>query len=108
MLALHHASKTSVRPAGWDKPQEEWKRLSSLDLVITQHYNNYALIFEVEKDSGKLAIVGTVRRALEATLGQCRHVAGTIEKNEHGDFSIVTKPDSTVPLVVQWFDAPED
>lgn len=98
----------SVQPIGRHDSQEERLRLSPLDLVITQQYNNYALIFEVAKDSDKPAITETVRRALEATLGQCHHVAGTIEKNEYGDFSIVTKPDSTVPLVVQRFDAPRD
>ena len=81
-------------------------RLSPLDLVITQQYNIYRLIFEVEKDSDKLGIAETVPRALKATLGKCRHVAGTIEKNKYGDFSIVTKPNNTVSLVVQWFDAP--
>ena len=83
-------------------------RLSPLDLVITQQYNNYALIFRMENDSDQPSIADTVRQALETTLSQCRHVAGTIEKNEYGDFSIVTKPDSTVPFVVQWVDARED
>ncbi|CAF9940792.1 MAG: hypothetical protein HETSPECPRED_002641 [Heterodermia speciosa] len=94
----------SVQPAGWAKSREEWMWLSPLDLVITQQYNNYALIFKVENESEKPSIADTVRQALETTLSQCRHVAGTIEKNEYGDFSIVTKPDSTVPLVVQWLE----
>lgn len=97
-----------IRPAGWHNSEDEWFRLSLLDLIITQHYNNYALIFKLKQDSDKTAIPDTFRHALESTLGQCRHAVGTIESNEHGDFSIVKRHCSTVPLVVQWFDDPED
>ncbi len=49
-----------------------------------------------------------MRNALGFTLGQCRHVGGTIEKNEYGNFSMVTRPNSTVLLLIHWLDNPVD
>lgn len=97
-----------IRPAGWETAQHEYFRLSPLDLVVTQHYNNYALIFEKIAQSDYEIIVDTVYRALQATLGQCRHIVGTIERDSQGDFTIVKKPSSTVPFVVQRLDGTED
>ncbi|KAK5659473.1 hypothetical protein OQA88_674 [Cercophora sp. LCS_1] len=97
----------SVRPSNWRQLQEEQTRLSPLDFVITQHYNNYALIFKLDEDLDKSVIVDIFVRGLEATLSQCRHIAGTVGKNSHGDFSIISTADSAVPVVVQWCDGSE-
>ncbi|KXX76485.1 Trichothecene 3-O-acetyltransferase [Madurella mycetomatis] len=104
---MHRKETFLIQPSGRCQHQEQ-TRLSPLDFVITQHYNNYALIFELDKHTDTSAIVETFRSALEATLSQCRHVAGTIEKNRYGDFSIFSRPDSSVPLVIQCRDAPGD
>ncbi|PSR80439.1 transferase [Coniella lustricola] len=87
-----------------DRFSEEQLRLCALDLVINRHYNDYALFFRTKHEDEGPAIIRAFRQALSATLGQCRHIAGTIQKNEHGDFSIITRSDSTVPLVLAWLD----
>ncbi|KAI0441393.1 transferase family-domain-containing protein [Xylaria telfairii] len=85
------------------RTEAERFRLSALDLFNTQNYSTHALIFEI-KESEKTRIVETIKKGVARTLGQCRHMAGTIERNEHGDYSIVTRPDSTVRFDVQWLD----
>ncbi|KAI0899509.1 transferase family-domain-containing protein [Annulohypoxylon nitens] len=90
-------------PSNCDKSQEEWFRLSVLDLYNTQNYSTHALIFKLQ-DSAKAHIIETFKRGIEATLGQCRHLVGTIRENEYGDYSIVREPESTVRFDVQWLD----
>lgn len=99
-----------IHPSGHETSQEEeCFRLSTLDLIITQNYSVHALIFKLDvTDSDKPGIISIFKRGLELTLGQCRHVVGTIERNPYGDFSIVKKRDSTVEFVVQMLDGPED
>ncbi|KAI0434027.1 transferase family-domain-containing protein [Xylaria sp. FL1042] len=94
-----------IRPNGPLASSAESFRLSTIDHVVTQHYSIWALIFRLE-DASTSNILDIFKRALETTLGQCRHFVGKIEVNEHGDFSIVKRPDSTVRLDVRWLDGP--
>jgi Transferase family len=96
-----------LHPLGFETSKEEWFRLSILDVIVPPNYNTYAIVFKLDH-SDETAIVKTFKRGIEATLQQCRHLAGTIEKNKHGDYSIVKRPESTVEFVVQWLNDPED
>jgi hypothetical protein len=49
-----------------------------------------------------------LKAGLERTLSQARHLVGTIEKDADGRHSFVKRRNSTVKLVVQYLDAPED
>ena len=98
--------KFSVRPLGFET-SEEWFRLSILDIVIPPNYNTYAIIFKHDH-SDETAVIRTFKCAIEATLQQCRHLIGTVEKNKYGDYSIVRKAESTVEFVVQWLNSPSD
>lgn len=60
-----------IHPLGYEKSQEEWFRLSTLDLLITQNYSTHALIFKL-KDSDKTHVAEIFKRGLEITLSQCR------------------------------------
>lgn len=82
--------------------KEAW-RLSALDVVVPANYNNYAIIFKA-RDANPEVVVETFKRALEATLQQCRHLAGTIQANEFGDYSIVKTPHSAVKFGLNWLD----
>ncbi|KAL2139201.1 hypothetical protein VTI28DRAFT_5509 [Corynascus sepedonium] len=100
-----------VRPDGWGTSQEQRVRLSLLDLMVTQYYMNFGLIFRLGRDVNKAVVADILRRGLERTLGECRHLAGTIEPDDENamDFSLVTRSDSEVPLVIHHLDeAPED
>ncbi|KAE9364957.1 hypothetical protein N431DRAFT_352846 [Stipitochalara longipes BDJ] len=97
----------SLQPLGLENFAEEWFRLSALDIVIPPNYNTYAIIFKLDRTE-EAVIVETFKRGIEATLAQCRHMVGTVERNEYGDYSIVKKRDSTVKFVVQWLNGPED
>lgn len=88
-------------------PEEERFRLSTLDYLTACSYNNYALFFELN-DEDKKRTAAVLKAGLERTLSQCRHLVGTIEKNEDGDHSFVKKRDSTVGFIVQWLDSDED
>lgn len=96
-------------PFGYeDDPDEERFRLSTLDYLTTQTYNNYALFFKVNEEE-KSTVAAVLKQGLELSLGQARHLVGTIEKNEYGDdHSFVKKRDSTVGFTVQWLDSPVD
>lgn len=105
---MAHKETFHIKPTGWESPKEEWRRLSPLDMAPTQVWNNWAIFFEIKNDGDKPAILNTFKQALGNTLAQCRHVAGNIEKNEFGDFSLVTKPDSAITVAVRWADRAED
>ncbi|KAI0194579.1 transferase [Astrocystis sublimbata] len=97
-----------IQPSISQVAELEWFRLSPLDLIVTQHYNSYAVIFEAINPLDRESIVKIVCQALEATLLQCRHLVGTIEPNDQGDFSILKRPSSSVPLVVRTLDSSDD
>ncbi|KAJ5715214.1 Transferase [Penicillium malachiteum] len=85
---------------------EERFPLSTLDLIVTQNYSTWALIFKLDNPTDIPVITKTLRHAVQATLAQCRHMVGTIERDAQGNFAIVKKPDSTVPFVVDHLDGP--
>ncbi|KAL4926740.1 uncharacterized protein BDV17DRAFT_299639 [Aspergillus undulatus] len=94
-----------LHPFGWeDDPEEERFKVSTLDYLSVQSYNNYALFFRLA-DADKPRVVEVLKQGLERTLSQVRHICGTIEKDEAGGHSFVKKKDSTVKLVVQWLDS---
>ncbi|KAJ0382969.1 hypothetical protein COL922a_011447 [Colletotrichum nupharicola] len=70
-------------------------------------YNNYALFFRLN-DEQKSQVAHILKKGLERTLSQTRHLVGTIEKDEDGHHSIVKRKSSTVKLVVQYIDLPAD
>ncbi|KAL2195272.1 transferase [Corynascus similis CBS 632.67] len=98
---------TYLRPTGWENPKDEWRRLCPMDYG-TYSWENWILIFQISDESDKPSFLQKFQRGIEATLGQCRHVAGSIEKNEFGDYSVVTRPDSTVRFATLWLDGPDD
>ncbi|KAI0903867.1 transferase family-domain-containing protein [Ustulina deusta] len=83
--------------------QEEWFALSPMDLFNTQNYSTHALFFKLD-DADKPHIVDVFRRGLENTLGQCRHMAGTVQKREDGTYGILKTPESRVRLDVRRLD----
>jgi len=97
-----------LHPLGYeDDPEEERLRLSTLDYLSACAWNNYALFFKLNEED-KSTTAAVLKEGLERTLSQCRHLVGTIEKNEDGDHSFVKKRDSTVGFTVQWLDSVED
>ncbi|KAI0004360.1 acyltransferase [Xylariaceae sp. FL0662B] len=97
-----------LHPSGYqDDPEVERFRLTTLDYLSGCTYMNFALIFKLD-DSDKRKVVSVLKGGLELTLSQCKHLVGTIEKNEYGDHSVVKTRDSTVGFTVQWLDSPED
>lgn len=87
-----------------DHPVEEWFRLSTVDLLCPNLYNNWALMFSLDDSVDKTAVAELVRHGLEATLSQCRCLIGTFERDNQGNLSILKRRDSSVKLVVQWLD----
>ncbi|KAK6086271.1 hypothetical protein SCUP234_02484 [Seiridium cupressi] len=97
-----------LRPLGYEtQPEVEEFPLSTLDHLSVCTYNHYAFVFKLDVSTNRAAIASVLQRGLEATLGQCRHMVGTIEKNEAEDYSIIKKRGSTVPFVVKWLDGPD-
>ncbi|KAJ0276585.1 hypothetical protein COL940_008180 [Colletotrichum noveboracense] len=77
-----------LHPSGWENdPDEERFKLSTLDYLQVAHI---------------------LKKGLERTLSQTRHLVGTIEKDEDGHHSIVKRKSSTVKLVVQCLELPAD
>ncbi|KAK4494427.1 hypothetical protein PRZ48_014725 [Zasmidium cellare] len=101
-VAGKKSSKTTyhLRPFENDAIQEESFRLSALDFTVPPNYNTYAIVFK-EACVSTTHVVETFKTALQQTLRQCRHLVGTIEPNEHGDYSIVQTRDTSVEFVVQ-------
>ncbi|KAB5566313.1 transferase [Coniochaeta sp. 2T2.1] len=93
-----------LRPLGWENdPEEERFKLSTLDYLTALTYNSYALFFKLDAaDKGK--VVDVLKRGLERTLSQVRHLAGTIERDPDGHHSFVKRKDSSVKFVVQHLD----
>jgi hypothetical protein len=98
-MATHY-----IRPEGSSASSPENFRLSTLDHTVTHNYCTWAIIFKLGDADNAETITEGFKHALAITLGQCRHYVGKIEKNEHGEFSIVKKGDSTVRLDVRQLD----
>lgn len=97
-----------LHPLGWENdPEEERFNLSTVDYLTPCTYNNYALFFEID-DADKHQAAEILKRGLEMTLGQTRHLCGKIERNTDEGYSFVMKRDDTVRFYVQWVDGPED
>ncbi|KAE9582304.1 Acyltransferase easC [Colletotrichum fructicola] len=97
-----------LHPSGWENdPDEERFKLSTLDYLSAMTYNNYALFFRLN-DEQKSQVADILKKGLERTLSQTRHLVGTIEKDEDGHHSIVKRKSSTVKFIVQYLDLPAD
>ncbi|KAL4778832.1 transferase [Aspergillus varians] len=94
-----------IHPLGWENdPEEERFKVSTLDYLSVQTYNNYAMFFRLA-DEDKRNAAEVLKAGLERTLSQARHLCGTMEKDPTGGHSFFKKKDSTVRLVVQWLDS---
>lgn len=97
-----------LRPLGWENdPEEERIKLSTIDPTTTCAYNHYVLYFRVD-EATKCRAAGVLKLGLERTLSQARYLCGTIEKDPEGGLSFVKKRDTTVRLVLQHLDSPDD
>ncbi|KAE8153184.1 acyl transferase [Aspergillus avenaceus] len=98
----------NLHPHGWEtSPDEERFKVSTLDYLTGLCYTHFAVYFRIpELEKPRVATV--LKEGLERTLGQIGHLCGTIEKDADGGHSFVKRKDSTVQLVVQWLDTPED
>ncbi|EEA23483.1 hypothetical protein TMatcc_002356 [Talaromyces marneffei ATCC 18224] len=72
--------------------------------MVPPVYSTYGLVFQLNQTYDQNHIIQSFKNGLRMTLGQCRHLIGTIEKNEFGDFSGVRKKSTAVKLEVQWLD----
>ncbi|TDZ74628.1 Trichothecene 3-O-acetyltransferase TRI101 [Colletotrichum trifolii] len=97
-----------LRPHGYENdPEVERYKVSTLDYLTAQTYNNYAIFFRLD-DKDKPLVVDTLKGGLERTLAQARHLNGRIEKDAGGGHSFTKRKDDTVRLHVQWLDDPAD
>lgn len=93
-----------LRPTGWESdPEEERFKLSVIDCVPTCSYNHYVVFWRLG-DEEKEKAVDVLRRGLEQTLSEARHLCGTIEKDAEGGHSFVKRRDSTVRLLIRRYD----
>ncbi|KAJ4387462.1 hypothetical protein N0V93_008054 [Gnomoniopsis smithogilvyi] len=93
-----------LHPFGWENdPEEERFKLSTIDYTLNCAYTHYAVFFRLD-DADKARAVDILRAGLERTLGQAKHMCGTIEPDPEGGLSFVKKKDSTVAFVVHWLD----
>jgi hypothetical protein len=91
-----------IHPLGWENdPEEERFKVTTLDYLSVQAYNNYALFFRLA-DEDKRNAAEVLKAGLERTLSQVRHLCGTIEKDTAGGHAFCKKRDSTVQFIVQW------
>ncbi|KAF1919406.1 transferase [Ampelomyces quisqualis] len=97
-----------LRPLGWENdPEQERFKLSTLDYLSTITYTNSALFFRLGENE-KIEAAAILQAGLERTLSQIRHLAGTIEKDEDGQYSIIRTKHTFVRFVVQHLDTRED
>jgi hypothetical protein len=110
LLAIEMTAQTEhyqLHPTGYElHPEIEEFPLSTIDLTCVCTYNQYGFVFKLEESTDKTTLARLMKKGLEATLGQCRHLVGTIEKNETDEYIIVKKRSSTVPFAIQWMDSP--
>ncbi|PLB46611.1 acyl transferase [Aspergillus steynii IBT 23096] len=95
-------------PHGWEtSPPEERFKVSTLDYLTGLCYTHFAVYFRLE-DADKSKAAAVLKESLQRTLAQIGHLCGTIEKDPEGGHSFVKKRQSTVQLIIQWLDSPED
>ncbi|EMR64464.1 putative acyl transferase protein [Eutypa lata UCREL1] len=98
-----------LRPKGWENdPADEFLKLAPLDYCVGQVYTNWCLFFKFTDSADRKAIINTLQRGLEVTLGQCRQLCGHVEAHPEGELCFHKKRESTVEFHVQWLDGPED
>ncbi|KAI1639433.1 hypothetical protein F4809DRAFT_657324 [Biscogniauxia mediterranea] len=96
-----------LRPVGWESdPPDEYFKLSALDYYAPQWFCAFSLFFKLT-DEEKPKIIPVLKRGLEVTLSQCRHLNGYLEKHPEGGLCFHKKRESTVEFHVQWLDGPE-
>ncbi|KAL3483930.1 hypothetical protein BJX62DRAFT_248896 [Aspergillus germanicus] len=94
IMSVYH-----IHPLRWENdPEEERFKVTALDYLSVQTYNNYALFFRLA-DEDKHDAAEVLKAGLERTLSQARHLCGIIEKDTAGGHSFCKKRDSTVQFV---------
>lgn len=97
-----------LHPYGWENsPQEERFKISTLDYLSAVTYTHFAVYFRLD-DVDKPKTAAVLKEGLERTLAQVGHLCSTIETDPEGGHSFTKRKDSTVQLVIQWLDTPED
>lgn len=107
--------KYELHPTGWEAdPLEERYPLSTLDYLCACVYVSFAVFFKIDDDAAKPHIADVLKRGLEKTLSQARHLCGTIERNADVSdgasatpHSFVKRRESTVQFVVQYVEDDE-
>lgn len=97
-----------IRPSTYPNLAEERFKLSTNDYLPTpgmfvQMCLYFGLADEKKEAAGELLTAG-----LEKTLSQCRNLVGTIEKDEDGDYCILSSRESTVTFNMHWLDDSTD
>ncbi|CEN62058.1 hypothetical protein ASPCAL08697 [Aspergillus calidoustus] len=94
-----------VHPLGWeDDPEEERFKVTTLDYLSVQAYNNYALFFRLA-DEDKRNAAEVLKAGLKQTLSQVRHLCGIIKKDAAGGYLFYKKRDSTIQFIMQWLES---
>jgi hypothetical protein len=94
-----------VRPSYHpDRPGDEEFTLSTNDYLSPAMIMNFCLYFALSDENAKNNIINSLKQGLANTLGQCRCLLGTIERNSLGDYSIMVKQASTVDFAVHSLD----
>ncbi|KAI5922433.1 hypothetical protein F4810DRAFT_721028 [Camillea tinctor] len=71
----------NLHPVGWElDPLDEYFELTAMDYCTAQALCNYVLFFKLT-DEEKAKIIPTIKRGLEKTLSQCRHLSSYIDKH---------------------------
>ncbi|KAH9995933.1 transferase family-domain-containing protein [Xylariaceae sp. FL0662B] len=98
-----------LHPKGWENdPADEFFKLAPLDYCVGQVYTNWALFFKLSDSEDRKIIIDTLKRGLEVTLSECRHLCGHLEAHPDGGLCFHKKKESTVEFHVQLLDGPED
>lgn len=97
-----------IRPLNWEYDTDEERfKVSTLDYLSGMTFCSFAVFFPLN-DCDQRKSIETLKTGLERTLSQTRHLCGKIEKDLSGGHSFVKRKDSTVRLIVQWLDSPEE
>ncbi|GAD98959.1 hypothetical protein NECHADRAFT_46286 [Paecilomyces variotii No. 5] len=98
-----------LKPSNYtDLPESESIPLSTNDYATAPNFLQFGLYFSIPDDGDRANVMNSLKASLEETLNQCRHLTGTIQSNENGDYSIVIRNEDTVKFVIHWLDRSED
>jgi hypothetical protein len=93
-----------VGPARAADLQDEFFKLSSNDYLPTPAIFVPIVLYLPVVDAQQVLVAQQLRSGLEESLRLCRHMVGTIEKNDDGDYGILSWKDSYVLFIENWTD----